>query len=82
MKQEVMLSQWQDYPKQDGMLFVRTRGILTTMARAPLIALGLFFVALTIPSQTSFGFTKNLDLIIYPDGSTHVISKNVNGLIN
>lgn len=72
MKQEVMLSHWQDYPQEDGMLFVRTRGILTTMARAPLIALGLFFVVITIPSQTSFGLTKHLELIIYPDGSTHV----------
>ena len=75
MKQEVMLSNRQAYPLEDGMLFVRTSGILTTMVQVPILALGLIVVALTVPAQISFGSTKSLDLTIYPDGSTHVFSE-------
>ena len=75
MKQEVILSQRQDSPLEDGMLFVRTTGILTTMVRAPLILVGLMLVAITMPAQISFGSIKSLDLTIYPDGTTHVYSE-------
>ena len=75
MKQEVILSQRQDSPPEDGMLFVRTTGILTTMVRAPLILVGLMLVAITMPAQISFGSIKSLDLTIYPDGTTHVYSE-------
>ncbi|KAG0511489.1 MAG: hypothetical protein NPMRD1_160019 [Nitrosopumilales archaeon] len=75
MKQEVILSQRQDSPPEDGMLFVRTTGILTTMVRAPLILVGLMLVAITIPAQISFGLVRSLDLTIYPDGTTHVYSE-------
>ena len=75
MQQEVILSKSHDYPQKDGMLFVRTPGILTTMIRAPIIAVGLIVVALTVPSQITFGTTKSLDLTIYPDGTTHVFSE-------
>jgi uncharacterized membrane protein len=58
--------------REDGMLFVRTDGILETMVKAPLILAGLILVAVVIPLQTSFSFTRTLELVIYSDGSTHV----------
>jgi uncharacterized membrane protein len=58
--------------REDGMLFVRTDGILETMVKAPLILAGLIIVAIVIPIQTSFSSTRPLELIIYSDGSTHV----------
>jgi uncharacterized membrane protein len=75
MKQEIMLSNREDSLQKDGMLFVRTKGILTTMVRVPIIIIGLMVVAITIPAQLSLGSTKNLDLTIYSDGSTHVNSE-------
>ncbi|MBI2128183.1 MAG: MarR family transcriptional regulator, partial [Nitrosarchaeum sp.] len=58
--------------REDGMLFVRTDGILETMVKAPLILAGLIIVAVVIPLQTSFSSTRTLELVIYSDGSTHV----------
>lgn len=58
--------------REDGMLFVRTEGILETMVKAPLILAGLIIVTVVIPFQTSFSSTRNLELVIYSDGSTHV----------
>ncbi|MCE2614579.1 MAG: MarR family transcriptional regulator [Nitrosopumilus sp. (ex Thoosa mismalolli)] len=58
--------------RDDGMLFVRTEGILDTMVNAPLLVVGLMAVALTVPLQTSFGSTRSLDLILYSDGSAHI----------
>ena len=75
MKQEVRLSNRDDSLQEDGMLFVRTKGILTTMARVPIMIIGLIVVAITIPAQFSLGSTKSLDLTIYSDGTTHVNSE-------
>ncbi|WP_016939446.1 MULTISPECIES: MarR family transcriptional regulator [Nitrosopumilus] len=61
--------------REDGMLFVRTDGIIDTMVNAPLIVAGLLVVALTMPLQTSFSATRTLDLIINTDGSTHISSQ-------
>ena len=61
--------------REDGMLFVRTDGIIDTMVNAPLIVAGLLVVALTIPLQTSFATTRTLDLIINTDGSTNISSQ-------
>lgn len=61
--------------REDGMLFVRTDGIIDTMVNAPLIVAGLLVVSLTIPLQTSFATTRTLDLIINTDGSTHISSQ-------
>jgi len=61
--------------REDGMLFVRTEGILETMVKAPLIIAGLMVVALTMPIQTSFSSTRMLDLTLYSDGSAHVSSQ-------
>ncbi|MCE9617244.1 MAG: MarR family transcriptional regulator [Nitrosarchaeum sp.] len=58
--------------REDGMLFVRTDGILETMVKAPLILAGLIIVAIVMPLQTSFSSTRTLELVIYSDGSTHV----------
>jgi len=63
-----------EFLQEDGILFVRTDGILETMVKAPLILAGLIVIALTIPLQTSFSSTRTLDLIIQSDGSTHVSS--------
>jgi len=59
-------------PREDGILFVRTDGILETMVKAPLIIAGLIVVALTMPIQTSFSSTRILDLTLYSDGSAHI----------
>lgn len=69
---QIMLVQNEKPLLDDGMLFVRTNGILNTMIKVPLILVGLIFMILVIPFQTSFGSTRTLELIIYPDGSTHV----------
>ena len=61
--------------REDGMLFVRTDGIIDTMVNAPLIVAGLLVVALTIPLQPSFATTRTLDLIINTDGSTTISSQ-------
>ena len=74
MKPEIVLIHRKEYLQEDGMLFVRTDGILETMVKAPLILAGLIVIALTIPLQTSFSSTRTLDLIIQSDGSTHVSS--------
>jgi len=58
--------------REDGMLFVRTDGILETMVKTPLIIAGLIVVALTMPTQSSFSSTRTLDLTLYSDGSTHI----------
>ena len=60
---------------EDGMLFVRTDGILEIMIKTPLLVASLIVVALTVPIQTSFSSTRTLDLTLYSDGSTHISSK-------
>ena len=57
----------------DGMLFVRTVNIVDTMVKVPLLVAGVIIVAAMMPIQSSFSSpSKALDLIIYPDGTTHV----------
>ncbi|MFQ5439972.1 MAG: helix-turn-helix transcriptional regulator [Nitrosopumilaceae archaeon] len=56
----------------DGMLFVRTEGILNTMIKIPIILAGLVIVAIGMPFQASFSSTRTLDLTMYSDGSTHI----------
>ncbi|MEK0341769.1 MAG: MarR family transcriptional regulator [Nitrosopumilus sp.] len=74
MKPEIVPIHRKEYLREDGMLFVRTDGILETMVKAPLVLAGLIVIALTIPLQTSFSSTRTLDLIIQSDGSTHISS--------
>jgi len=61
--------------REDGMLFVRTDGILETMVKAPLIIAGLIVIALTMPMQSSFSSTRTLDLTLYSDGSAHIFTQ-------
>ncbi len=62
--------------RENGILFVRTGGILETMVKAPLMLAGLIIVALmVVPMQASFSSTRTLNLFIQPDGSTHVTSE-------
>ena len=67
--------------REDGMLFVRTEGILDTMVKLPLLVASMIIVAAVIPIQSSFSSPRVLDLIIYPDGTTHVsVEVNVDPL--
>ncbi len=72
MNSELVLAPREESIREDGMLFVRTDGILETMVKAPLILAGLIIVAVVMPLQTSFSSTRTLELVIYSDGSTHV----------
>ena len=72
MNQEIVPIHRKESLREDGMLFVRTEGILETMVNTLLIIAGLMLVALTIPIQTSFSSTRALDLTLYSDGSAHV----------
>jgi len=60
--------------REDGMLFVRTECILDTMVKIPLLVASMIIVAAVMPIQSSFSSPRVLDLIIYPDGSTHVFA--------
>ena len=61
--------------REDGMLFVRTEAIHDTMVKVPLLVASMIIVAAVMPIQSSFSSPRILDLIIYPDGSTHVSSE-------
>ena len=56
----------------DGILFVRNDDILDTMVKTLLLVVSVIIVAALIPIQSSFSSPRALDLIIYPDGSTHI----------
>ncbi|MCH9041932.1 MAG: MarR family transcriptional regulator [Thaumarchaeota archaeon] len=75
MKPEIVLIHRKEYLQEDGMLFVRTDGILETMVKASLIFVGLIVLAMTMSIQSSFSSTRTLDLIIHSDGSTHITSE-------
>ena len=72
MNTEVIQTHRENSLQEDGMLFVRTDGIIDTMTRIPLLVASLIIVVALIPIQSSFGSPRNLDLMIYPDGTTHV----------
>jgi len=72
MSPEIVLIHRKETLQEDGMIFVRSEGILKTMIKAPLVLAGLIFVSLVVPIQTSFSSTRSLNLVIYPDGSVHV----------
>ena len=75
MNQQLVEPYWQDRSQEDGMLFVRTKGILTSMARAYLLAVGLIVMAISMPIQSSFSTVRSLDLVVYPDGTTHITTE-------
>ena len=72
MHQEIESLNTKIHSQVDGMLFVRTDGILETMVKTSLIVAGLIVVVLMMPIQTSFSSTRTLDLTLYADGSAHV----------
>jgi uncharacterized membrane protein len=57
---------------QEGMLFVRFTYILTTMVKAPIIAVCFSLIALSSSVQYVLGSPKVLEFSIYADGTTHV----------
>ena len=59
----------------DGILFVRNDSIFDTMVKIPLLVASMIIVAALLPVQSSFSSPRDLDLIIYPDGTTHVTSE-------
>ncbi len=75
MNQQTVVPYWQDRSPEDGMLFVRTRSIFKSMERAALVAVGLIVMAISMPVQSAFGTVKTLDLIVYPDGTTHITTE-------
>ncbi len=75
MKPKIVPLHTKEYLQEEGMLFVRTEGILETMAKVPLIIAGLIVIAIVMSPQTSFGSSRTLELTVYSDGSTHVSSK-------
>jgi uncharacterized membrane protein len=75
MNSEIVPIHRKEVLREDGMLFVRTEGILEIMIKTPLLVASLIVVAFTMPIQTSFSSTRTLDLTIYSDGSTHISSK-------
>ncbi|MBT8173414.1 MAG: MarR family transcriptional regulator [Nitrosopumilus sp.] len=75
MNPEIVPIHRKEFLREDGMLFVRTEGILETMVKAPLIIASLIVVALAMPIQTSFSSTRSLDITVYSDGSAHVSSQ-------
>lgn len=70
MSQQVLGDQAEALP--DGMLFVRFTYILTTMVRAPIVAVCFFLIALSSFVQYALSSSKILEFTIYADGTTHV----------
>ena len=75
MNPEIVPIHRKEFLREDGMLFVRTEGILDTMVKIPLLVASMIIVAAVMPIQSSFSSPRILDLIIYPDGTTHVSSE-------
>ena len=57
---------------EEGILFVRNDSIFDTMVKVPLLVASMIIVAALLPIQSSFSSPRDLDLIIYPDGTTHI----------
>ena len=72
MNNQVVLCSLQETPDvEEGMIFVRITDIIIRMLKVPLLAMGII-LAVILPAQHSSGSLKTLDLIVYPDGTTHV----------
>src|SRR5574338_1073709 len=70
--QEVVLCNLEETSgTEEGMIFVRITDIIIRMLKVPLLAIGII-LAVVLPAQHSSGLLKSLDLIVYPDGTTHV----------
>src|SRR5574340_231239 len=71
MHQECQMIEAQEV-LQEGMIFVRINYILTTMVRAPVVAVCFLLLTLSSFVQYAIGSPKVLDFTIYADGTTHV----------
>ena len=71
MQQEYQLVKVQE-ALPEGMIFVRIHYILTTMVRAPVVAVCFLLLTLSSFVQYAIGSPKVLDFTIYADGTTHV----------
>src|SRR6478736_8333849 len=71
MKQEYQVVRVQE-ALPEGMIFVRIHYILTTMVRAPVVAVCFLLLTLSSFVQYAIGSPKVLDFTIYADGTTHV----------
>lgn len=77
--QAVVLCSLQETPElEEGMIFVRITDIIIRMLKVPLLAIGII-LAVVLPVQHSSGTLKTLDLIVYPDGTTHVSQQSTAG---
>jgi hypothetical protein len=72
MSPQLVLCNPEETLPEDGILFVRIKSTLTTMAKIPIIIIGLVMIVIAIPINNSLGAIRTLDFIIYQDGSTHV----------
>ena len=72
MSPEIVITHRNESLQEDGMLFVRTETVFDTMVKVPLLVASMIIVAAVMPVQSSFSSPRTLDLIIYPDGSTHI----------
>src|SRR3990172_6896147 len=75
MNPQVVVPYWQDRSPEDGILFVRTKGILTTMVRATLVAVGLIVMAISMPIQITFGTI--IDNFVAQDENGFLLSANI-----
>ena len=75
MNPEIVPMHRKEFLREDGMLFVRTNSTADTMVNISLFVASVIIVAAMMPIQSSFSSSRTLDLIIYPDGSTHVSTK-------
>src|SRR6185437_2577665 len=71
MQQEYQVVEVQE-ALPEGMIFVRIHYILTTMVRAPVVAVCFLLLTLSSFVQYAIGSPKVLDFTIYADGTTHV----------
>jgi len=72
MKSFIEPIQSKKFLEDDGILFVRNDGIFDTMVKTLLLVASMIIVATLLPIQSSFSSPRDIDIIIYPDGSTHV----------
>jgi len=71
MQQEYQIVEVQE-ALPEGMIFVRIHYILTTMVRAPVVAVCFLLLTLSSFVQYAIGSPKVLDFTIYADGTTHI----------
>jgi len=72
MNLEIVPISRKEFLREYGILFVRNDCIFYTMVKVSLLIASVIIVAVMIPIHSSLGSSRTLDLIVYPDGSTHI----------